>query len=250
MTDNSAPITQSGMMLGVRQTLPLVPGIITFAAVFGTVCAQKGLTLAETLLINAFVFAGASQFVAMELYRDPVTPAVLLAMTGIAAAVNLRMLLLGASLRPWLGASPAWQVYPSLYFLTDMNWLLALRYRAGGGSDWGIYLGSGLLIWVLWAVAVIPGYFLGQLFAEPQRWGLDLVMPALFITMLVPLWKGRRQTLSWGVAAVVALASWQLIGGYWFVLTGAIAGAIAGAYASDPNAADAAAERNTETPNG
>ncbi|MEH0071456.1 AzlC family ABC transporter permease [Pannonibacter sp. Pt2-lr] len=66
----------------------------------------KGLTLAETLLINAFVFAGASQFVAMELYRDPVTPAVLLAMTGIAAAVNLRMLLLGASLRPWLGASP------------------------------------------------------------------------------------------------------------------------------------------------
>ncbi|WP_208983764.1 AzlC family ABC transporter permease [Pannonibacter carbonis] len=229
-----APITAEGMWLGARLTVPLVPGIITFAAVFGTVCAQKGLTIAETMLINSFVFAGASQFVAMELYRDPVTPTVLIAMTGIAAAVNLRMLLLGASLRPWLGQSPAWQVYPGLYFLTDMNWLLALRYHADGGRDWGVYFGSGILLWLLWTVSVVPGYYLGQLFAEPQKWGLDLVMPALFITMLVPIWKGRRQTLSWLVAAVVAVASWQLIGGYWFVLTGAIAGAVAGAFIDDP----------------
>ncbi|ADZ71928.1 AzlC family ABC transporter permease [Polymorphum gilvum] len=226
-------ITLAGTLLGARLTLPVLPGTVVFAAVFGTVAAQKGLSFLETLLINSVVFAGASQFVAMEVYAAPLTLAGLLAMVGVTAAVNLRMLLIGASLRPWLGTVPGLHTYPALFLLTDINWLIALRHYNEGGRDWGVYLGSGLAIWVVWSASVVPGYFLGALLADPGRYGLDLVMPAFFTALLVPLWKGRRQTVSWGLAGVVAWGTWATFGGYWGILTGALAGALAGAFVDD-----------------
>ncbi|MBO0345799.1 AzlC family ABC transporter permease [Roseibium limicola] len=232
---SSSPVTISlnGILLGARLCLAILPGSIALGAVFGTVAAQKGLTLLETMMMQGLVFAGASQFVAMEVYRDPINWGVALAMAGVVAAVNMRMLLVGASLRPWMGGQPAWQVYPTLFVLTDINWLLAVRHYDEGHRDWGVLLGSGLLLWVVWCLSVLPGYFFGSLIENPQDWGLDVVLPAFFAALLVPLWKGRRQTVGWALAGLVATATWTLFGGYWGVLTGALAGAFAGAYLND-----------------
>ncbi|MFD1695372.1 AzlC family ABC transporter permease [Roseibium aestuarii] len=234
MTSSSpVTITPAGILLGARLSLTIIPGSVALGSVFGMVAAQKGLTLLETVMMQSFVFAGASQFVAMEVYRDPLNWGLVLAMTGVVAAVNMRMLLVGASLRPWLGGQPAWQVYPTLFFLTDINWLLAMRHHQDGHRDWGVLFGSGLMIWVVWSLAVLPGYFFGALIEDPQAWGLDVVLPAFFAALLVPLWKGKRQTLGWIIAGAVATLTWELLGGYWGVLTGAVAGAVAGAYFHD-----------------
>ena len=48
-----------------------------------------------------------------------------------------------------------------------------------------------------------------------------------------PLWKGKRQTVSWLFAGGIAALTWYLVGGYWSIFTGAIAGAFAGAYLDD-----------------
>jgi predicted branched-subunit amino acid permease len=233
MTETKTFLTREGCLRGALLCVPVLPGIIAFGAVFGTVAAQKGLTFAETLMINSLVYAGASQFVAMEVYTDPLTWGSLIAMVGVAAAVNMRMLLIGASLRPWLGSLPANHTYPALFLLTDINWLLALKEYNAGERDWGIYLGSGIFTWTVWGLSVIPGYFVGSLVSDSQKWGLDVVMPAFFIALLVPLWKGKRQTVSWAVAGVVAVLTWYLAGGYWGILTGAVAGAFSGAYLDD-----------------
>ena len=87
--------------------------------------------------------------------------------------------------------------------------------------------------WLVWSLAVMPGYFLGSLVSDPKLWGLDVIMPAFFVALLVPLWKGRRQTVSWAIAGGVAIATWYLVGGYWGILTGAVSGAIAGAFLDD-----------------
>ncbi|EFO34595.1 AzlC family protein [Roseibium sp. TrichSKD4] len=228
---NETPVTLSvnGCLKGIRLSIPILPGAMVFGAVFGTVCAQKGLSFVETMMINSLVFAGAAQFVAMELYQAQLTYGIMLAMIGVTAAVNMRMLLIGASLRPWLGSVPGWQTYPALYLLTDINWLLSLREYGKGERDWGIYLGSGVFLWFMWAISVIPGYLAGSVVADPSIWGLDVVLPAFFAVMLVPLWKGKRQTVSWGVAGLCSLATWYVFGGYWGIMTGAVSGALAGA---------------------
>ncbi|TYC67793.1 branched-chain amino acid ABC transporter permease [Stappia sp. BW2] len=233
MLNKNVTLSLQGCVRGATICIPVMPGIIAVGMVFGTVAAQKGLTFLETILINSLVFAGASQFVAMEVYGDPLTLGLVVAMIGVTAAVNMRMVLIGASLRPWLGQVPAWQTYPSLFVLTDLNWLLALSEYNKGTRDWGIYLGSGLLTWALWSLSVIPGYFAGSLVSDPKVFGLDVVLPAFFAALLVPLWKGKRQTVSWLVAGGVAALTWYLVGGYWSIFTGAIAGAFAGAYLDD-----------------
>lgn len=233
MLDKKVTLSLSGCVQGATMCIPVSPGVIALGLVFGTVAAQKGLSLFETVLMNSFVFAGASQFVAMEVYGDPLTWGLVMAMIGVTAAVNLRMLLIGASLRPWLGQVPAWQTYPALFILTDLNWLLALSAYDKGTRDWGIYLGSGLFTWSVWSLAVVPGYFAGSLVSDPKAFGLDVVLPAFFAALLVPLWKGRRQTVSWLFAGAVATLTWYIFGGYWSIFTGAVAGAVAGAYLDD-----------------
>ena len=233
MLNKNVTLSLQGCVRGATMCIPVSPGIIALGLVFGTVAAQKGLTFLETIMINSLVFAGASQFVAMEVYSDPLTYGLVVAMIGVTAAVNMRMLLIGASLRPWLGQVPAWQTYPSLFLLTDLNWLLALSEYNKGTRDWGIYLGSGLFTWSVWSLSVIPGYFAGSLVSDPKVYGLDVVLPAFFAALLVPLWKGKRQTVSWLFAGGIAALTWYLGGGYWSIFTGAIAGAFAGAYLDD-----------------
>ncbi|ASP36111.1 AzlC family ABC transporter permease [Labrenzia sp. VG12] len=233
MLKKNVTISLEGCVRGAALCFPAAPGIIALSVVFGTVAAQKGLTFLETIMINSLVFAGASQFVAMEVYGSPLTWGLVIAMIGVTAAVNMRMLLIGASLRPWLGQVPAWQTYPALFFLTDLNWLLAISEYEKGTRDWGVYLGGGLFCWSIWSLSVVPGYFAGSLISDPKAFGLDVVLPAFFAALLVPLWKGKRQTYSWMVAGGVACLTWYLVGGYWSIFTGAVAGAVAGAYLDD-----------------
>lgn len=230
MLEKNVTLSLKGCIQGALLCIPVFPGIIALSAVFGTVAAQKGLTFLETLMINSLVFAGASQFVAMEVYNEPLTWGLLIAMVGVTGAVNMRMLLIGASLRPWLGQVPGYQTYPALFFLTDLNWLLAISEYEKGTRDWGVYLGSGLTVWAVWSLSVIPGYFAGSLITDPKAFGLDVILPAFFAALLVPLWKGKRQTVSWLIAGGVAWLTWIAVGGYWSIFTGAVAGAFAGAY--------------------
>ncbi len=62
-----------GLADGAWRSAPLVPGTIVFSMAFGTIAAQKGLTLTDTVLMNALVFSGVAQFVAIEVWNNPLT---------------------------------------------------------------------------------------------------------------------------------------------------------------------------------
>lgn len=230
------PITLAGCIQGARLTLPFVPAVAVFAAAYGAGAVAKGLTFTEALAMSAFVYAGVSQLVALEQWGSVTAPGVA-ALLVSTLAVNARMILQGATLQPWMSPLPARGAYPSLFLLTDATWLICARYEAGGGRDFGVFLGSGLFLWALWVGATAPGYLVGALVADPARFGLDLVMPVMFATMGVGLWKGRAETVAWSVAGGVALAVSLSVPGYWFIVAGALAGAGAAALLGEPDAA-------------
>jgi predicted branched-subunit amino acid permease len=235
MKDNpSAPPptwSLSGLALGARLASPIMPGMIAFALAVGTMTARKGFSFLDCLLMNGVVYAGAAQMVAMEAWPERLTLGAIIGLALLTATVNARMLLMGASLRPWFAPLPAWQVYPILHLTTDPGWLITMRYRSDGGNDAGVYLGSALMILAGWMAATSIGYWLGALIANPRAIGLDLVMPIFFAMMLIPLWRGafrpRSRGLGWLVAGVVALVVERLVPGWWFVIAGAVAGAVA-----------------------
>ena len=208
----------------------MVPGTMVFAAAFGTLAAQKGLTLAETVLMSALVFGGASQLVAMEVWKSPITLASVVSLAVVTAIVNARFILMGATLRPWFGSLPPWQVYPALNSTVDATWLVATRYRAEGGSDAAVFVGAGLALWVVWVGMAIPGHLLGTFIADPKQFGFDLMLPIFFAAMFVPLWRGTRRAIGWVIAGVVALIVSYLVPSWWFIVAGALTGSIAGAF--------------------
>ncbi len=230
----SAQWTLKGLVRGARDALPIVPPTLVFAMALGTVAAQKGVTIFEIALMSAPVFGGAAQLASMEAWNPPLTASIIVTLAMITAVVNMRLLLMTASFRPWIGHLPWWQTYPTLLLTTDASWLIAEKYRAEGGNDPSVLLGSGLMLWVIWVPATAAGHVLGALIAEPKMYGLDQVMAIFFVAMLVPLWRGMRKAVPWAVAGAVALAVQKILPGYWYMIAGALAGSVAGGFINEP----------------
>src|SRR5690349_276150 len=92
----------AGLRYGVRHTVALLPGTFVFGTAYGTVAAQKGLTFAEAAAMSVFVFSGSAQFVGMEIWSNPITVGTILTLAAASFVVGLRLVLMGASLQPWL----------------------------------------------------------------------------------------------------------------------------------------------------
>lgn len=232
-TDSQAPAavaTLAGVRHGAQLTAPLLPGVFFFGAAFGTLAAQKGMTLGEALLFSGLTFAGASQFAAMEAWRSEWSFAGFLALGAVVGIVNLRFFLMSAALRPWLHSLPPSFIYPQFLVLTDVNYILGSRYRSQGGADAGVLLGSGLTLWAIWTLSTAPGYALGALLSDPKKFGVDLIMPIMFAVMSSSLWKSHRDTRNWAIAGAIALAFMYVVPGDWYVIAGAIAGMLAAAF--------------------
>lgn len=222
--------TRDAFREGALATLPLLPGLCAFGIAFGTVAARKGFSLFDTCLMSATVYAGVAQIVVVESWPPQLTTGAIAAAAALTALICSRFILIGATMRPWLGGMPAMKIYPMLYLLTEPPWLLSTRYYRSGGRDPGFVLGSCVMTWLAWVSSTAPGYWLGASIGDPHRFGLDLVMPAFFVAMLVSLWHGPRRAVPWVVGSTVAIATAQLFGGFWYVVTGALAGSIAGGF--------------------
>src|SRR6187401_489402 len=82
----------AGVVEGARLAMPVMPGMVLFGAAFGALAAQKGLSLLEATLMSAVVYAGASQFVALEMWSE-VGSFIGIAVLGlVTATVNMRFI--------------------------------------------------------------------------------------------------------------------------------------------------------------
>ncbi len=234
-TPLEAPITftRAGALAGARQAVPIALAVSAYGLVFGVLARQTHLSLLEALLMSGVVFAGSAQFVALGLWSAPHLPLPIAAIIGATLVVNLRLLLMGAALRPWFARLPPRAAYVSVFFMADENWALTMAQFARGGRDGAFLLGSGLTLFVAWLGATLIGSLLGGAIGDPTRFGLDFAFTAVFIALLAGLWRGKGDLLPWVVAAAVAIAGAHLLPGKWYILLGAVAGSLVGAWRYD-----------------
>ena len=79
--------TRHGAARGALDILPLTVGVFLFGMAFGLLSVEAGLSALEASLMSGLVFAGASQFAAMQIWADPVPVATLILTTF---AINAR----------------------------------------------------------------------------------------------------------------------------------------------------------------
>ncbi|HEV2074404.1 MAG TPA: AzlC family ABC transporter permease [Thermomicrobiales bacterium] len=213
--------TQGGVVDGLRATAPLAISVATYGAVFGVLSRQVGVTLVEAMLMNVLVFAGAAQLASLDQWAYP------LPIMGIVATVllvNLRLIMLGASMRPWLKTLSPRIVYPMLHILSDEAWAVAMTRYRNGARDAGIVLGCNLAIVFAWLPAVAFGHVLGATIGNPAALGLDFAFTAVFGAMLVGGYRSRFDLAPWGASGMVAWIVWWLLPGTWYVIAGGLAG--------------------------
>jgi len=212
---------------------PVIISLFATGLVFGTLAAQKGFSLLDALAMSGFVYGGLVQVVTLQSWPQEFTFATLLTLMLVTLTVNLRLFLMSITFRPWFGALPAWQAYPILFFITDVGWLRSMRYRAEGGSDVGFFLGGGIFLHFVWMASTVAGVVFSNWLTNPRAFGIDLLLPIFFATLLIPAWRGPRRAVPWLVAGLVAVVVQLLVAGYWYIIAGAVSGALSAGLIAD-----------------
>lgn len=215
-------------LAGARGIIPLIVGAIPFGIIFGTLAAGSGLSMGATLGMSAFVFAGSSQFIAVDLVaKETVLPIIILT----TFVVNLRHLLYSVTLVPYVQHLPQKWKIPLGFWLTDEAFAVVIdRYHAPDNSPYKhwYYFGAALFMYINWIFCTFLGLTIGRLIPNAASWGLDFAMSATFLGMIIPYLKGNLAMIATAlVAGVVSLLAYGLphkLG----LIVAAIAGIIAG----------------------
>ncbi|MDR5905259.1 AzlC family ABC transporter permease [Franzmannia qiaohouensis] len=221
----SARLDWPGTLKGLKRMAPLSLFVIAFGLAFGVAAIQRGLSGLETLLMSGTVFAGASQFAALELWGPQIPLVALIASTF---AINARHLLMGAALYPWLRHLPSRQRYASLALMSDSNWAMAAADYRRGETNVGMLVGGGIALWLAWMLGTLLGVVFGSGISEPERFGLDVIMGCFLLSMLVGGKLDLGVLVPWVAAALAALAALAWLPENSHVIVGALAGGIAG----------------------
>ena len=187
---------------------PVLVTVTVVALTFGIVARQSGLSAPEIVAMSLFVFAGASQFVMVQLLKDGV------AWPFIAATVlliNLRHLLMAAALRPSFAGVPLLRRLGAAFFLTDEAFAMSIGWFRRGRTELAYYATFAIALFVLWNTGTIIGMVLGPTIGEPRRFGVDFAITATFLAIVV-LGVRRRSDVVVALAAGLMASALTLLG--------------------------------------
>lgn len=213
---------------GIRDMAPIVAAASPFGVVFGALAVQKGLSFAEAVAMSAFIYAGASQFAALELWAPPLP---VWAILFSVLAVNFRHVLYSAALGRKMRHWPAAGRLAGFGFMVDPVYALG-ELNGGPRLSGAYYVGIALPLYVAWIAATALGAAFGNLIADPAALGLDFVLTAYFLIFVVGF--RARPNAGWIIAAAAAgsVAAHAAVGPPWHIGAGALAGiAVAAALA-------------------
>ncbi|MFK8136809.1 MAG: AzlC family ABC transporter permease [Bdellovibrionales bacterium] len=206
---------------GFQSMLPILTGVIPFGLVMGTVASTADLSLSQTMSMNVLVFAGAAQFVAVELMQDQAL-FLIIAFTG--CVINLRMILYSAGIAGLLKGKPFWVKLLSAYALTDQSYsvLVANKYGLSDTEDTlKYYAGAGVCMILGWQLSVPLGYYFGN-FAPPAL-SLDFAVPLSFIALVLPSMKSKAHITVAVFSSIVSILLYSLPYGLGLVITALVA---------------------------
>lgn len=206
---------------GFVAIVPAALAVVPFGLILGAAAAQKGLSPLEVGLMGGLVFAGGAQFVAVDLWTHP---APWLALGFAALLVNLRYVLMSASLAGSLRAFPRFWQFVTVFFLADETWAFAERRARQTPLTAPFLLGLIPLFYLNWLVWTVLGTLIGESIRNPERYGLDFAFTAIFIGLAAGFWKGPRTAVVMIASAAAAALAYLAVDGPWYVMAGALAG--------------------------
>jgi 4-azaleucine resistance transporter AzlC len=190
-------VESSSIKDGVRAALPLALAPLLFGASFGLLAADAGFGRLGAIVMSATTFAGSAQFAAASILDTgggsaaAIVAAVLLNARYVPQSLAVASIFPGSRKRRFVESQ----------LIVDESWALSGR---TGRFDYGVLIGVGILLYVVWVGGTALGTVVGDLL-DPEAIGLDAAFPALFLALLAPYVRSRRGLATALVAGAITL---------------------------------------------
>lgn len=168
------------MKKGLRDSLPIVLGYMPVALAYGVLAKTSGVSLLTCYLLSAIVYAGASQFIALNLITLGMSSYEIIITTFL---VNIRHLLMSASLQAKLKKHK--KLGPLIAFgVTDEFFSVASFTKETLEPKYVLPL--EFMPYITWSAFSVLGYMLGSILPEILRESMNIALYAMFIALIMP----------------------------------------------------------------
>ena len=203
------------MLRGAAVALPVIFGYFPVGFAYGILAVKAGFSPFTAGLMSYFVYAGSGQFIAVGLVTAGASVFSIILTTFV---VNLRHLLMSASLTPYLRhwAKPlqAWFGFE----MTDETFAVNLgRFSTTGVDPVEAFTINGICH-MSWVIAGLCGAFFGDVIGDMRVFGLDFALPAMFIGLIIPHMRIPRRLLAVILGFAFALGLSLAGAGQWSVI--------------------------------
>lgn len=176
--------------------VPIFIGYVPAAVAFGILSKGCGIGLFECFLFSAVVFAGASQFIALNLLMAGTGPGGIIATTLL---VNFRHFLMSASLSARVTKASKRFLFLMAFGVTDEVFSV-LSFQKGKLPK-SYILTLQLSAYSAWVGGTLAGYSLGNILPEVVTKSMGVALYALLLAILIPEIKKSARSLILAISA-------------------------------------------------
>lgn len=215
-----------GIKDGLVAGIPVVIGYFPVAMAFGLLSRSVNISLVDSCLFSLVVFAGASQFMALDLIKAGIAAGDIVLATFL---LNLRHLMMSASLAVRLKEIKKGWLFFIAFGITDESFSVASLKR--GKLSVPFLLALQGIAYAAWAGGTFIGYLIGTALPAAVQSSLGIGLYAMFTAILAPEIKKSSGVLF--LAAVsgiiyVAIDYFKLLPSGWSLIVAIIAASAAG----------------------
>lgn len=168
---------------GVKDCIPTLLGYLSIGFAAGVLEKTSGMSILEIILMGVILYAGSAQFTAAAMIMSGASISSTIFTIFL---VNLRHLLLSASITPYFKGLSKLKSFIIGFELTDETFVVAANKGAKSKEiNFNWMLGLNITAQLNWIIANVLGAIFGELIEDPTSLGLDFALPAMFIGLLV-----------------------------------------------------------------
>ena len=219
---------------GVKAGIPIAVGYLPIAVTFGMLAESAGLSPWIAITLSLFVYAGASQFVGVNMLAAGAAPA---AIVLTAFILNFRHFLMSSSLAQKINPSLSGRIKALIAFgVTDETFAVASMRESVRPLGAPYLLGLNLIAYAAWNAGTWAGLLLSSGLPELIRNSMGISLYVMFLALLVPgLRKSRPALRVAGLAAMFQclfayMPLFAPLPGSWRVILSTVLAAGAGAW--------------------
>ena len=217
-------------LYGIRRSVPVFFGFLPVAITFAIMATAIGLTALETIAMSVFVFAGASQIMAMGMIG---AGAGMLSVVLATFVLNLRHLIMSTCIFNKIRIKNPLLKLVGAMSVTDEGFAL-ITTEKDDKCNVPYVFGIITLTYLSWVFGTVIGVVASNILPRIIADSFGIALYALFIALIVPdIKKSLRLFLTVVITAVINTVLCAFMATSWAIIVSTLAGAFVGTFIVD-----------------